>query len=153
MDWPEFNNALDQAKREIVQRFDFKDTGCSLELSDKTLTIVANAEDRVNAAIDVLKEKLVRRKVSLKHLDIGSPLPAPKGASKRIVTIREGIELDKAKQIVKLVKDWGVKAQASIQGDSVRISAKKRDDLQTVMQQLRLADELALDLQFNNFRD
>ena len=113
----------------------------------------ANTEDRAMAAIGVLEEKLVRRKVSLKHLDKQKPEVGPKGTSRILVKVKEGIEVEKARQIVKLVKDSKLKLQASIQEQAVRISGKKRDQLQTMIQRLRAQEDLDLDLQFINFRD
>jgi uncharacterized protein YajQ (UPF0234 family) len=113
----------------------------------------AGSEERARAALDVFQQKLVRRKVSLKHLNTKDPEPGPKGSSRITVEIKEGIEQDKARQIVKLIKDRKLKVQASIQEQSVRVSGKKKDDLQEVIQMLRLAEELDLDLQFINFRE
>lgn len=154
VNWAELDNALDQAKREVGQRFDFKDTGTEIERTDQRIAIRASTEERARAAFGVLQEKMVRRKVSLKHLDAGEPEPGPKGTSKIDVTIKEGIDTDKARRIVKLVKDSKLKVQASIQEQTVRVNGKKRDDLQQVIQLLKeKTEELALDLQFVNFRD
>ncbi len=153
VDWSEIVNALDQARREIGQRFDFKGTETSLELSEKVINIFASADDRVNAAVEVLKEKLVRRKVSLRHIDVGELGPGPKGTSKRAVSIKEGIDPEHARTLVKIIKDQKLKVQASIHEDSVRVSGKKRDDLQQAMQMLRQADGIDIELQFSNFRD
>lgn len=153
VDWSEFSNALLQAQKEIGQRFDFRNTETSLEKNDDGIVIVASAIDRAKAALVVLEEKLVKRKVSLKHLDRQEPGKGPKGGVRLLVKLKEGIETEKAKQIVKLVKDSKIKVQASIHEDSVRVSGKKRDDLQETMRLLRGASELELDLQFTNFRD
>lgn len=153
VDWAEFNNALVQAQREIAQRFDFKGTGTSIEKNDSGVVIQANDEGRAEAAYVVLIEKLVRRKVSLKHLEKKKPERGPKGSIKVSVLVKEGIETEKAKSIVKLLKDSKLKVQASIQEDAVRVSGKKKDDLQDAIQRLRAADTLDLDLQFVNFRD
>lgn len=153
VDWAEVKNALDQAQREVGQRFDFRGTEASLEQNTAGVLVKANSEDRVRAAIDVLQQKLVRRKVSLKHLDIGEPEAGSKGSAKVQVNIREGIETEKAKKIVKLVKDNKLKVQASIQEQAVRVSGKKRDDLQQVISLLKSEESLDLDLQFVNFRD
>ncbi len=152
LDWSELDNALNQAQRELAQRFDFKGTDARIEKSDATLTIVANAEDRVKAAYEVLKEKLVRRKVSLKHFDAGKPLPGPRGNSKMSVSIREGIDADRARAIIKRIKDAKLKVQAAIQQDTVRITGKKRDDLQAVIADLK-AQDFGIELQYVNFRD
>lgn len=153
VDWAEFNNALAQAQREIGQRFDFKGTETSIEKNDAGVVIHASTEDRAEAAYGVLVEKLVRRKVSLKHLEKKKPERGPKGSAKVPVLVKEGIETEKARVIVKMVKDSKLKVQASIQEDAVRISGKKRDDLQEAIALLRAADSLDLDLQFVNFRD
>jgi uncharacterized protein YajQ (UPF0234 family) len=151
--WAEVTNALDQAQREVSQRFDFKDTETTLEKTEEGIVIRANAEDRARAALDVLQQKLVRRKVSLKHLEAKDPEPGPRGSTRLLVLVKEGIETDKARDIVKLVKDSKLKIQASIQGDAVRITGKKKDDLQQAIQVLRGAGSLDLDLSFENFRD
>lgn len=153
VDWAEVKNAVNQAEQEVGQRFDFKGTGAEIELKDKLVVLRANTEERVKAILDVLQSKLVRRKVSLKHLDAGEPEKGPRSSFKLDVRVKEGIETEKAKEIVKLIKDSKIKAQAAIQEDSVRVSGKKRDDLQEVIQMLRQAEKLELDLQFVNFRD
>lgn len=153
VDWSEIANALDQARREVGQRFDFKGTETTFEQVDQAITIVANADDRVNAALDVLKEKLIRRKVSLRYLEIGDLVPARMGHAKRVVTVKEGISQENAKVIVKLVKDSKMKVQAAIHEDAVRISGKKRDDLQSAMAALRANEGLQIELQFINFRE
>lgn len=153
VDWAELGNALLQAQKEIGQRFDFRNTDTSLEKTEEGFVILANALDRAKAALVVLEEKLVRRKVSLKHLDRQDPGKGPKGTVRLLVKLKEGIETEKAKQIVTLVKDSKLKVQAAIHEDSVRVSGKKRDDLQETMRLLRSSQELELDLQFTNFRD
>lgn len=153
VDWAEFGNALLQAQKEIGQRFDFRNTATSLEKNEEGIVIIANAVDRCKAALVVLEEKLVKRKVSLKHLDKQDPGKGPKGTVKLVVKLKEGIETEKAKQIVRIVKDSKLKVQAAIHEDTVRVSGKKRDDLQETMRLLRGAENLELDLQFTNFRD
>ena len=153
VDWAEFGNALLQAQKEIGQRLDFRNTETSLEKNEEGIVILANAVDRCKAALVVLEEKLVKRKVSLKHLDKQDPGKGPRGTIRLLVKLKEGIETEKAKQIVKLVKDSKLKVQAAIHEDSVRVSGKKRDDLQETMRLLRGSETLELDLQFTNFRD
>jgi cyclic-di-GMP-binding protein len=153
VDWAEFGNALLQAQKEIGQRFDFRNTETSLEKNEEGIVILANALDRAKAALVVLEEKLVKRKVSLKHLDRQEPGKGPKGTIRLMVKLKEGIETEKAKQIVKIVKDSKIKVQAAIHEDAVRVSGKKRDDLQETMRLLRSSEQLELDLQFTNFRD
>jgi uncharacterized protein YajQ (UPF0234 family) len=153
LDWAEFGNALLQAQKEIGQRFDFRNTQTTLEKTEEGIVILASAVDRAKAALVVLEEKLVKRKVSLKHLDRGEPGKGPKGSVRLLVKLKEGIETEKAKEIVKLVKDSKLKVQAAIHEDTVRVTGKKRDDLQETMRLLRAAESLDLDLQFKNFRD
>jgi cyclic-di-GMP-binding protein len=152
LDWAEVDNALNQAQREVAQRFDFKGTDASLEKVEQAIVVRASTEERARAAVDVLEQKLVRRKVSLKHLDQGEAEPGPKGSARIRIQLKEGIEVDKARQIVKLVKDHKLKVQAAIQEQSVRISGKKRDDLQQTIVLLR-AQDLGIEMQFVNFRD
>jgi uncharacterized protein YajQ (UPF0234 family) len=153
VEWAEVTNALTQAQREVGQRFDFKGTGAELEKTDDGIVIRANSEERAKAALGVLQEKLIRRKVSLKHFDPEDPKPGPKGGKRILVKVQEGIEADKAREIINIIKGSKVKVQASIQEQSLRISGKKRDDLQQIMALLRGAESLNLDLQFTNFRD
>lgn len=153
VEWAEVANALTQAQKEVAQRFDFKGTDAELEKTDAGIVIRANSEERAKAALGVLHEKLIRRKVSLKHLDPEDPKPGPKGSSRILIKIKEGIEADKAREIVNIIKGSKIKVQASIQEQSVRVSGKKRDDLQQIIGLLRGADSLNLDLQFTNFRD
>jgi uncharacterized protein YajQ (UPF0234 family) len=153
VDWAEFTNALTQAEREISQRFDFKGTETTIERNEQSVLIESSTEDRARAGYSVLEEKLIRRKVSLKHLEKKDPTRGPKGSTKLLVLVKEGIEPDKARQIVKMIKEAKLKVQASIHEDSVRVTGKKKDDLQSVMQLLRADETLELDLQFINFRD
>ncbi|HEX2732327.1 MAG TPA: YajQ family cyclic di-GMP-binding protein [Polyangiaceae bacterium] len=152
LEWSEVNNALNQAERELTQRFDFKGTGAQIEKTDAGFVISANADDRLKAAYDVLQEKLVRRKVSLKHFKAQDPGPGPKASRKMLVEVKEGIDKDQARLIVKHVKDSKIKVQAAIQEDTVRISGKKRDDLQVMIADLK-AQDFGLELQFVNFRE
>ena len=152
LQWDEVHNALHQAQRELSQRFDFKGTGATAIKTETGIHIEASSDERVKAAYEVLQEKLVRRKVSLKHFDPGKPLKGPKGTSKLEVKVQEGIDADKARQIVKLIKDKKLKVQASLHEDSVRVSGKKRDDLQEVIATLKQAG-FGIELQYVNFRD
>ncbi|MCF8564824.1 YajQ family cyclic di-GMP-binding protein [Alicyclobacillus tolerans] len=148
----EVDNAVNQARKEIETRFDFK--GSKSEISfDGTgaITIVSDDEYKLNSVFDVLQSKLVKRGVSLKSLKQGKLEPASGGLVRQVVTLQQGIEQDVAKQITKLVKESKIKVQATIQGDSLRISGKNKDDLQQVIQLLRDAD-LPIPLQFVNYR-
>jgi cyclic-di-GMP-binding protein len=153
VDRQEVDNAINQAAKEVGQRFDFKNTGASIGWSgDNAVEIKANSDDRVKAVLDVFKGRLVKREVSLKALDHGDPQPAAGGTSRLAVAIREGIDADKARAIVKAIKSDGPKGvQVAVQGDAVRVSSKKRDDLQTVIAMLREAD-FGIPLQFQNYR-
>jgi len=152
LEWSEVNNALNHAQREIAQRYDSKGTGASLEKSDTAFTVTASTDDRVKAAWDTMVEKLVRRKVSLKHFETEKPTKGPRGNAKMLVKVKEGIDADNARSIVRLLKDSKLKVQAAIQQDAVRITGKKRDDLQAAIAYLKSQD-LPLELQFVNFRD
>jgi cyclic-di-GMP-binding protein len=152
VDRQEVDNALNQAAKELAQRFDFRGTNASIAWSgEEGVTLQADTEERVTAALDVFKDKLIKRKISLKSLD--SDEPQSSGKSYKIsARIKQGIESDTAKKIAKIIRDEGPKGvQAQIQGDQLRVSGKKRDDLQAVQQLLRGKD-LDVALQFDNYR-
>ena len=148
---PEVANAVDQARREIAQRFDFKDTGTSITQDDRLIEVRSSTEDRLKAAVEVLREKAVRREVSLKALHLGPLQPAAKGTTKQVVNVNTGISEEKAREIVKFVKGLKGKVQSHVQGDQVRISGKAKDDLQAVMRAVKEHD-FDVPLQFVNFR-
>jgi uncharacterized protein YajQ (UPF0234 family) len=152
VDRQEVDNALNQAGKELSQRFDFRGTNATVSWAgDEAVTLQADTEERVAAALEVFKEKLIKRNISLKVLDAGEPQASGK-TYKIAATIKQGIESDTAKKIAKLIRDEGPKGiQAQIQGDQLRVSGKKRDDLQAVQQLLRGAD-LDVALQFDNYR-
>jgi uncharacterized protein YajQ (UPF0234 family) len=152
VDRQEIDNALNQAAKELSQRFDFRGTNASIAWAgDDGVTLQADTEERVNAALDVFRDKLVKRGISLKSLDAGEPQASGK-TYRLAATIKQGIESDTAKKIAKIVRDEGPKGvQAQIQGDQLRVSGKKRDDLQAVQQLLRGKD-LDVALQFDNYR-
>jgi uncharacterized protein YajQ (UPF0234 family) len=152
IDRQEVDNALNQAAKEVAQRFDFRGTNATIEWSGELgVTVKADTEERAKAALEVFKEKLVKRSISLKALDAGEP----KASGKQYViasTLKQGISQDDAKKITKLIRDEGPKGvQAQIQGDQLRVSGKKKDDLQAVQALLRNAD-LGVALQFDNYR-
>ncbi|MDP9402397.1 MAG: YajQ family cyclic di-GMP-binding protein [Actinomycetota bacterium] len=152
-DMQEVRNALDQASREISTRFDFKDTGSAIELSGHEIKLASTTEDRLRAVVQVLEEKLVKRSVSLKALDRGPVEEAAKGTVRQTVTIKAGISADHARQLNRFIKDLKLKGVSSqAQGDQLRVSGKKRDDLQAVIAALK-AEDFGIPLQFNNFRD
>jgi cyclic-di-GMP-binding protein len=147
----EVANALDQARREVTTRFDFKNTGTSIVQDDTMIEIRSSTEDRLKAALDVLKEKMVRREIPLKSLQDGPIQPAAKGAYRQNIHVNKGISDDKAREITKLVRGLGLKVQTQVQGDQVRVSAKKKDDLQAAIQAVKEHD-FGIALQFTNYR-
>ncbi len=151
VDRMELDNALNQATREVTTRFDFKDTGVKIEISGEKILVEAETEERTKAALDVLKEKMVKRGVSLKHLDIAEPEQSGK-VFKIFAAIKEGISQDNAKKITKLLKEKGPKSvKAQIQGDAVRVSSKSKDDLQDSIVLIKGAT-LDFAVQFTNYR-
>ncbi len=153
VDMQEVANALDQARRELATRFDFKGTGSTIDLSGQELTLHSSTEDRLKALVQLLEEKLVKRKVSLKALDYGKVDDAAKSTVRQVVTLQAGISSDKARAINRFIKDKAAKGVSSqTQGDQLRVSAKKRDDLQVVIAALR-EEDFGIPLQFENFRD
>lgn len=152
LDVAELDNAINQASKELSNRFDFRGTGASVERSGEEAVILsAETEDRVKAALEVFKEKLVKRGLSLKSLDAGEPRASGK-TYKIDCALKQGIEQDQAKKINKMIRDEGPKGvQAQIQGDQIRVSGKKRDDLQAVIALLKNAD-LDIAVQFTNYR-
>lgn len=153
LDGQEVRNAVDQASREVSQRYDFKNTGSSVQLGDNVIEMASSSEDRLAALRQVLEEKLVRRKVSLRALDYGNVEPASGGTVRQTARLQAGISQDKAKEINKFIKGLGLKGiQSSARGEELRVQGKKRDDLQKVIAALKEAD-LQIPLQFINFRD
>ena len=153
IDMQEVRNAVDQAQREVSTRFDFKDTGSTIELASDAITLHSSTEDRLRAVVQVLEEKMVKRSISLKALDYGKVEEAAKGTARQTVKLVAGISSEKAKQVNSTIKGLNLKGiQSQTQGDQVRVTGKKRDDLQAVIAALKEAD-LGIPLQFNNFRD
>jgi cyclic-di-GMP-binding protein len=153
VDRQELRNAVDQAQREISTRFDFKNTNSSIEQNDLVITLRTVSEDRLNALKVVLEEKFVKRNISLKGIDFGTVQEATQNTVRQVVTVRVGISGDKAREINRTIKEKGPKGVSSqTQGETVRVTGKKRDDLQAVMTLLKGAD-LEIPLQFNNMRD
>ncbi|HSO96156.1 MAG TPA: YajQ family cyclic di-GMP-binding protein [Acidimicrobiia bacterium] len=153
VDMQEVRNAVDQAAREVSTRYDFKGTGTSVELAGSSIELHTESDERLKALTQVLEEKLVRRKVSLKALGYGKVEEAAKGTVRQVVTLNVGINQDRAKEIGKFVKELGLKGVShQVQGDQLRVSGKKRDDLQTAIQAMREHD-FGIPLQFTNMRD
>ena len=153
VDMQEVRNAVDQSAREVSQRYDFKGTNSTVELGDDLITLASSSEDRLNALRVVLEEKFVRRKVSLKALDYGKVEDAAGGTARQVVSLTAGINSDKARDINKFIKGLGIKGiQSQTQGEQIRVSGKKRDQLQDVISKMKEHD-FDIPVQFGNFRD
>jgi len=153
VDMQEVRNAVDQANREAATRFDFKNTESNIELTGSELVLHSSTEDRLRALHQVLEEKLVKRQVSLKAFDAGKMEEATKGTARQRVTIRAGISAEHAKKLNRFIKDLALKGVTSqAQGEQLRVSGKKRDDLQAVIAACK-AEDFGIPLQFENFRD
>lgn len=151
VDKQEADNAVNQAAKEIAQRYDFKGTGAEIDWSGESVVIKANSEERVRAILDVFQSKLVKRGISLKSLDAGEPIASGK-EYKLTCKLKNGISSEHAKEVAKIIRDEGPKSvKAQIQGDELRVSSKSRDDLQDTIALLKGKD-LPVDLQFENYR-
>lgn len=148
----ELNNAVDQANRELSTRYDFRGVEASFQRQEATVELTAEADIQLDQMMDILRAKLVARKIDVRVIDVQDVRHRGK-LLHQTVLIRQGIETDLARKIVKMIKDRKMKLQAAIQGDKVRVTGKKRDDLQQVMAMLKSAEEIDQPLQFNNFRD
>ena len=154
VDRQEVKNAVDQAQREIANRFDFKGTDSSIEQNELVITLHTSSEDRLDALRVVMAEKLVKRGVSLRGVEYGDVQEASQNTVRQVMTIAVGISSDKAKIINKMIKEKGPKGVSSqTQGESIRVNSKKRDALQETMAMLKASDEVGIPLQFENFRD
>lgn len=148
----ELSNAVDQTNRELDNRFDFRGTDAKVEQSEKTLTMYASSDFQLDQLLDILRLKLVKRGIDVSCLELKDPVGYGK-MRKQDVIVREGVDKDLSRTIVKLIKESKIKVQAAVQGDSVRVTGKKRDDLQQVMALLKGHESVDMPLQFNNFRD
>ncbi len=148
----EARNAVENAQRELTTRFDFRGVEASFEWLDKSAKVSSESDFQIQQMLDIMRSALLKRKIDTSTLDIEDPVHSGKTFSS-LVTFRQGIDAPMSKKIVKMIKASKLKVQASIQGEQVRVTGKKRDDLQGVMSLLKAADELELPLQFNNFRD
>jgi uncharacterized protein YajQ (UPF0234 family) len=151
IDSHEITNAVDQANREVSSRFDFKGTNARLELAKTDITIIAPTDFQLKQVDEILRNKLTKRQVDLRSLDY-KPISVNLSEAKQTVSVKQGVDTENAKKIVKLIKDAQFKVQAAIQGDQIRVTGKKRDDLQEVIAMLRGA-KVEIPLQFVNFRD
>jgi uncharacterized protein YajQ (UPF0234 family) len=152
VDLQEVDNALNQTRKEVAQRYDLKDSKTEIAWDQKEIVITSADDFKVKAVVDVLQSKLVRRNVPVKNLDYGRIEPAAGSRARQAITVQQGIDSEKAREITKKVKSAGLKVQAQILEDQVRVTGKKRDDLQTAIQALR-AEDFGLALQFVNFRE
>ncbi|WP_150267800.1 YajQ family cyclic di-GMP-binding protein [Paenibacillus tepidiphilus] len=151
MDMQELTNAVNQTEKEIANRFDFKNSKSSLKLEKDALIIASEDEYKLNAVIDILQSKMVKRGITLKNMDFGKIEPAASGTVRQRLGLKQGIDQENAKKINILIRDSKLKVKSQIQGDQIRVTGKSRDDLQQIIHLLRNAD-LPLDLQFNNFK-
>ncbi|HHT00054.1 MAG TPA: YajQ family cyclic di-GMP-binding protein [Thiomicrospira sp.] len=152
LDKHELQNAVDQANKEVTTRYDFKGTDSSFDLSGTTVTLKTESDFQLNQMYDMLVQKANRRGIDVKCMDVKEPTIHLKSAV-QVIEMKEGLDAPLAKKIIKAIKDSKIKVQAANQGDSIRVTGKKRDDLQQVMQMLKGMEDLELPLQFNNFRD
>jgi cyclic-di-GMP-binding protein len=153
IEFPEVHNAVQQALKEVGQRYDLKDSRSTIEFNEKDKKILLHSKDEysLKSVVDVLQSKLVKRQVPLKGLTYGEIVPSASSTVKQEITVQQGIVIEKAREIVKKIKDSKLKVQASIQGDFVRVAGKDRDTLQSAIQLLRGSD-FGIDLQFTNYR-
>lgn len=151
MDMQELANAIDQTEREIASRFDFKNSKSELKVEKDVLVILSDDEYKLNAVIDILQSKMIKRGLPIKNLDYGKVEPASLGAVRQRIQLKQGIDQENAKKINILVRDSKLKVKSQIQGDQIRVTGKSRDDLQQIIQLLRKAN-LTVDLQFTNMK-
>lgn len=150
-DYAEVTNALNQTNKEISQRFDFKGSKAKVELKEKDLEMTAEDDTRLRNMNEILQGKILKRGISLKALDYQTAEAASGGTLRQLIKIQQGIPIDKAKEVVKFIKDAKLKVQASIQGETVRVSGKDRDTLQDVMAKIK-ANDFGIDMTFDNYR-
>ena len=153
VDAQEVNNAVQQASKEIATRFDFRGSASKIEWEEKEMTLTLTSDDtgKLKSVVDILETRLVKRGIALKALEYGTPAPAAGGTVRQTVKVQQGIASEKARAIVKSIKDSKLKVQAAIQADQIRVSGRNKDDLQSVMARLR-GEDYGLPLQFTNYR-
>jgi uncharacterized protein YajQ (UPF0234 family) len=152
VDLTETKNAIDQAEKEIAGRYDFRQTITEFMLDESTIKVTSDDEFRLNLALDVLRAKLSKRNISLKALEYGKIEQGSRGSVRQTITLRQGIPMDEAKKLVDKIKSAGMKANAQIQGDQLRISGKEKDALQAVQKLIRGMEDLPFDAEFTNYR-
>lgn len=151
VDMQEVNNAVNQANKEIAQRYDFKNSKSEITIDNENLKIISDNQYKLESVIDILQTKLIKRNVSIKNLEYGKIEEASGGTVRQIINIKQGVETEKAKEIVKAIKETKIKVQAQIMGDQVRVTGKNKDDLQEVLHLLK-ANDFGIELQFTNYR-
>lgn len=151
VDMQEVNNAVNQTNKEIAQRYDFKNSKSEISIDDENLKVLSDNQYKLESVIDILQTKLIKRNVSIKNLEYGKVEEASGGTVRQVIKIKQGIETEKAKDIVKTIKETKVKVQAQIMGDQVRVTGKNKDDLQEILHILKEKD-FGLELQFTNYR-
>ena len=152
VDLTEVKNAIDQVEREIEGRYDFRGSKTAFTLEESTIKVVSDDEFRLNLALDVLRARFAKRNISLKALEYGKIEPASGKGVRQVVTLRQGIPTDDAKELVKKIKASGLKVQTQIQGEELRISAKEKDALQAVQRLIKSQEDLPFDVEFTNYR-
>lgn len=152
VDINEVKNAIDQTEKEISNRFDFRNTKSKVELEGETLKVLSDNEFQLNTLLDILRGKMAKRNISLKALEYGKIESASHGAVRQTITLKQGIPTDQAKKLVQAIKDAGLKVQAQIQNEQLRVTAKDKDALQGVQKLIRGQEELPFDVEFTNYR-
>lgn len=152
-DLQEVDNAINQAQKELAQRYDFRGSKSKIEWDKKgEITVIGDDDYKLQAVIDILQSKMIKRNISIKNLEMGKPEPAFEGTVRQKIKLQQGIPTEKAKEITRLIKDAKLKVQPQIQDEQVRVTGKKKDDLQEAIQLVR-GNDIGLDFQFINFRD
>ncbi len=152
VDMTEVKNSIDQAEKEVSNRYDFKNTKTSFALEEETIKVISDSEYHLELVLDILRSKFAKRGVSLKSLEYGKIEQASQGTVRQVVTLRQGIPIDEAKKLAKQIKESGIKVQATIQGDALRITAKDKDALQSAQKLILSQPDLPYDVAFENYR-
>lgn len=152
VDLTEMKNAIDQTEKELASRYDFRGSKSKIELEENTLKLLSDDEFHLTALIEILRSKMAKRNISLKALEYGKVEQASHGMARQTITLKQGIPVDEAKKLVKAIKDAGIKANAQIQGDQLRVSGKEKDALQAVQKLIRSMSDLPYDVDFSNYR-
>lgn len=152
VDLTEVKNAIDQTEKEIASRYDFRETKSTLELEDNTVKLLSDDEFHLTTLIEILRGKMAKRNISLKALEYGKIEAGSRGTARQTITLRQGIPTDEAKKLVKLIKDAGIKVNAQIQGEQLRVTGKDKDALQAVQKLIHSQEDLPFDVEFSNYR-